>query len=151
MENRTSLLQAGLTVAAVPELTRWAIAPRMRTVALLILSAVLLFGCSRQVDFVYFNLSGQEIRVTDISGLPGFATPGVLVPSSDDTNRLNEKSATSFEAVRIADQITIRWTETNKKQELQLQREGLGVPAKLSGGRLCFTYLGDGKWRVKLR
>ena len=115
------------------------------------LAVVVLVGCSRQVDFVYFNLSGHEITVDDVSGLPGWASPGVLVPSTDDTNRLNEKSATCFESVRIADRISIRWTEGGKTQELRLQRAELGVPATLRGGRLCFTYLGDGKWRAKLR
>jgi hypothetical protein len=65
----------------------------------------------REVDFVYFNLSGHEIRVTNISGLPSNATPGVLMPVPDDTNRLNEKSMTFFERSRIADKITIFWQE----------------------------------------
>ena len=123
----------------------------MRNVALLILSAALLVGCSRQVDFVYFNLSGHEITVDGVSGLPAWAIPGMLVPVSDDTNRLNEASLTCWESVRIADQIIIRWTEANKPQEFRLQRDKQGVPARLSGGRLCFTYLGDGKWRVQRR
>jgi hypothetical protein len=123
----------------------------MKNLVLLILSVAFLVGCSRQVDFVFFNLSGREITVTDVSGLPSFATPGVLVPSSDDTNRLNEKSATSFESARIADQIRIHWTEGGRPRELDLKRGDLAVPAKLSSGRLCFTYLGDGKWRVRLR
>jgi len=38
------------------------------------LSAILLVACSRQVDFVYFNLSGHEITVDGVSGLPGLET-----------------------------------------------------------------------------
>ena len=123
----------------------------MKKFGLIMLCAVWLVGCSRQVDFVYFNLSGHEITVDDVSGLPVWATPGVLVPSSDDTNQLNEKSATGFETVRIADRIGIHWTEDGKLRQLELRRSDVAVPATLRGGRLCFTYLGDGKWRVQLR
>src|ERR1017187_2524023 len=117
----------------------------MKKFGLIMLCAVWLVGCSRQVDFVYFNLSGHEITVDDVSGLPVWATPGVLVPSSDDTNQLNEKSATGFETVRIADRIGIHWTEDGKLRQLELRRSDVAVPATLRGGRLCFTYLGDGK------
>jgi hypothetical protein len=123
----------------------------MKKFGLIMLCAVLLVGCSRQVDFVYFNLSSHEITVDDVSGLPVWATPGVLVPSSDDMNRLNEKSATGFETVRIADRIKIHWTEDGKPRQVELRRSDVSVPATLRGGRLCFTYLGDGKWRVQLR
>ena len=115
-----------------------------------LLAVVVLVGCSRQVDFVYYNQSGHEITVDDVSGLPRWASPGVLVASTD-TNRPREASATCFESVRIADQIGIHWTESGKTQELRLHRAELGVPATLRGGRLCFTYLGDGKWRAELR
>jgi len=123
----------------------------MKTLIPFMLALVVLAGCSsRQVDFVYFNRSGNEIMVDDVSGLPAWANPGVLVASTD-TNRPSEKSATCFESVRIADQISIHWTESGKTQELRLQRADLGVPATLREGRLCFTYLGEGKWRAELR
>jgi hypothetical protein len=123
----------------------------MRSLALLTFLALLPLGCSRQVDFVYYNLSGREICVTDVTGLPAWAQPGVLVPVADDTNRLNESSLTCWESVRIADQLRIRWTEANQSRELLLKRSELGLPVRLTGGRLCFSYLGDGKWRVALR
>ena len=123
----------------------------MRKLLPITFSAFLLIGCAREVNFVYYNLSGHEILVTDVSGLPVWASPGVLVPVSDDTNRLNEKSTTGWEAVRIADQLTIRWTEAGQTRELLLKRSELALPASLTGGRLCFSYLGDGKWRVALR
>jgi hypothetical protein len=122
----------------------------MKNLIPFMLAVVVLAGCSRQVDFVYFNRSGHEITVDDVSGLPGWASPGVLVASTD-TNRPSEASATCFESVRIADQISIHWTESGKTQELRLQRADLGVPATLREGRLCFTYLGDRKWRAELR
>jgi hypothetical protein len=125
----------------------------MRMLLLILCPALFLSGCSREaeVDFVYYNLSGHQILVTDITGLPAWASPGVLVPVSDDTNRLNEKSATSWEAVRIADQLRIHWTEADQQREFLLRRSELGLPAKLTGGRLCFTYFGNGKWRAALR
>jgi hypothetical protein len=125
----------------------------MRKLLLIVFSALLFPGCSRKVEvnFVYYNLSGHQIIVTDVTGLPAWASPGVLVPVSDDSNRLNEKSATSWEAVRIAEQLKIHWTEADQQRELLLKRSELGLPARLAGGRLCFTYLGNGKWRAALR
>ena len=126
----------------------------MKKLLFITISTLLLFGCSRgirEVDFVYYNLSRHQIYVTDVNGLPSWVSPGVLVPVSDDTNRLNEKSFASWEAVRVADQLRIRWTETDKSEEVSLNRTELSLPTKLTGGRLCFTYLGNQKWRVVLR
>jgi hypothetical protein len=126
----------------------------MKKLLLITFSMLCLLGCSRgvkEVDFVYYNLSGHQIFVTDVAGLPHWVSPGVLVPVSDDTNRLNEKSATSWEAVRIADELKIRWTEADKSEEVLLRRAELSLPTELRGGRLCFTYLGNQKWRVVLR
>jgi hypothetical protein len=119
---------------------------------ILLLALMLPFtGCAAlsEVDFVYFNLSGHEITVTNISGLPPEATPGVLVPVPNDTSRLNEKSSTFFERVRVADQITIFWQEDGTSHEARLQRKDLGFPSKLSGGQVRFSYLSGGKWRVR--
>ncbi|MEI9960381.1 MAG: hypothetical protein WDM76_04395 [Limisphaerales bacterium] len=54
-------------------------------------------GCHAmpQVDFVYFNLSPNEIKVENILGLPPNTMPGVLVPVHDESG-LNEKSFTLF-------------------------------------------------------
>ena len=125
----------------------------MRTQLICLLtSAVLYVGCvcPQPVEFAFFNLSGHEIVVNDVAGLPPNATPGVLMPVLDDTNRLNEKCAVLYERVRVGDRIKIIWTEADKPRELELQRSELAVPARLKGGKLRFTYLGDGKWRVKL-
>ena len=114
-------------------------------------SVLLSTGCVglRQVDFVYFNLSGHEITVTNIPGLPPSATPGVLMPAPDDTNRLNRAGSTFFESVRVEDQITVFWQEDGVLREVKLHRSELGLPARLRGGQIRFTYLGGGKWRVR--
>ena len=39
--------------------------------------------------------------------------------------------------------------ERDKDRE-RFNREDFGIPAKLSEGKLRFTYLGNGKWRAKL-
>lgn len=124
----------------------------MKNLNAFLLLSLLLVGCSSSspVEFVFFNLSGQEIRVTGIVGLPPNASPGVLVSVSDDTNRLNEASSILFENIRVGDRIKITWQEGGTLREVELQRSDLGLPVRLSGGRLRFTYLGDGKWQVKL-
>ena len=124
----------------------------MKPSVLELLLAVFLFvGCSvmPQVDFVYFNLSGHEITVTDLSGLPRNAQPGVLVAVQDDTNRLNEKSVTFSESVRITDAIKIVWDENGASRTFEARRADLGLPTLLDSGQIRLSYLGDGKWRVR--
>ena len=46
------------------------------------------------------------------------------------------------------------WSESTRQrqsEEVLLKRTELSLPTKLTGGRLCFTYLGNQKWRVVLR
>jgi hypothetical protein len=103
----------------------------------------------REVDFVYFNLSTNEIRVTDVAGLPRDMTPGVLVPVADDTNRLNESSATCWESVSVGDAIKITWTESGTSRQFEAKRAELSIPARLDGGQVRFTYRGRGQWRIR--
>jgi hypothetical protein len=123
----------------------------MKSVILLLALMLPFAGCSSlpEADCVYFNLSGHETTVTNIAGLPPEATPGVLVPVADDTSRLNEKSSTFFERIHIADEIMISWQEDGTSHEVRLLRKDLGLPSKLSGGQIRFTYLGTEKWRVQ--
>ena len=114
------------------------------------LGTALLTGCSREVVFAWSNVSGREITVDNVTGLPAWASPGVLVSNSNDSPQ-KESHAVNPETLRIANQIRISWTEDGKKQEFEFQRADVGVPATLRRGRLCFTYLGDGKWRVGTR
>jgi hypothetical protein len=103
-----------------------------------------------QVEFAFFNLSTNEIRVTGVIGLPVEASPGRLQPVHSDTNRLEEKGSIYFEPVRIADQLKIVWEERGSTNRLELKRSDLKIPAKLTSGKVRFTYLGNDKWRVKL-
>ena len=103
----------------------------------------------QHVDFSYFNLSGHEIKVTDISGLPSAATPGYLVAVPDDTNQLNEVSAHLYESVQIADTMKIVWDENGVSREFKAKRDDLSIPSRLHSGKVRFTYLGDGKWRIR--
>lgn len=123
----------------------------MTKLLLSFLSVMLLVGCSeiRQVDFVWFNLSDHEIVVTGISGLPPTVAPGVLVTVSDDTNRLNRAGVTLFESVHVADAIKIVWEEGGLSREFETRRLDLSLPSRLDEGQIKFTYLGDGKWRVR--
>jgi hypothetical protein len=68
--------------------------------------------------------------------------------------------------VRINSQITIKWRDNGKggwpggvnppgstppgvAHEIEFKRDKLGIPAKLTSGKIRFTYLGDDKWRIK--
>ena len=124
----------------------------MRITRQLLFLLLILAGCGpmREVDFVWFNLSGHEIRVTDISGLPATATPGVLVAVPDDTNRLHEASATFWESIKVGESIKITWNESGASRQFEAKRADLSIPSRLNGGQVRFSYLGDGKWRIRL-
>ena len=125
-------------------------------------------GCfgAQQVEFLYFNLSTNEIWVTGVIGLSAGASPGRLVPVHAE-DQLSEKSMTFFETMRVADQVKIVWKEGGQQgwpgglkpgelvppgisHELVSKRDDLKIPAKLTSGKVRFTYLGNDKWRVKL-
>jgi hypothetical protein len=113
----------------------------MRMLVFASIAATLLQGCSAltQVEFVYFNLSGKEICVTRISGLPSSASPGVLVPSHDENNRLEESVDSLSEVVLIRPRIKITWEEDGTSHELELGREYLHLPSKIGRGKVRFT------------
>ncbi len=122
-------------------------------------------GCRRgesRVDFVYFNLSSNEIWITEITGLPPEASPGRLAPVPDE-GPLSVKGCGFFEPVRTGSKIKLIWEDggvegwpggnyVNKTplREMMWTREELGIPATIRSGKLRFTYLGDDKWRVTL-
>ena len=117
-------------------------------------SAILMFccvGCSdmKQIDFVYFNLSTNEIVVDSIVGLPPWAPPGVLVPVHAE-DQLSRSSTTSFDPVHVAATLKIVWSEGGASHQAELKRDELGIPAKIKKGKIRFTYLGGDKWRVKV-
>ena len=104
---------------------------------------------SAEVRFEYFNLSTNMIKVINIVGLPRVATPGALAPSRVE-DELKVAASVFYEIVPVADLIRIIWKENGSSHELELKRNDLGIPAKLKNGKVRFTYLGEGKWRVKL-
>ena len=123
----------------------------MRTSLQLAFALLVATGCARLsgVDFVWFNVSGHEITVTGISGLPAFSTPSVLVPVPNDTNRLNEASATCWDSVKVGDSIKFVWSEGGVSRQFEAKRVELGIPSRLNGGQVRFTYIGEGKWRIR--
>ena len=119
-----------------------------------------------KVDFEWFNLSTNEVWVTDVIGLPPEVSPGRLIRNRSEEDRLERSESTFSETVRIKDQITIRWKDNGKlgwpggvnppgsippgvAHVAEFKRADLGIPAKLRTGKIRFTYLGNDKWRVK--
>jgi hypothetical protein len=109
-------------------------------------------GCSdmREIDFVYFNLSPNEIFVESVAGLPLRASPGVLIPVHAE-DQLSAKGAIFFgETADIPSTLKIIWKEGGSSHQAELKRDELGIPAKFKNGKIRFTYLGGDKWRVKV-
>ena len=124
------------------------------------------FGALKAVTFEWFNLSTNEIWVTAAVGMPPDATPGRLMPSRGES-RLEASTSSLLQTIRIGKQIKIEWKDNGKKgwpgglnppgsvppgasHSMEYRRDDLGIPAKLSSGKIRFTYLGDGKWRIRL-
>jgi hypothetical protein len=107
-------------------------------------------GCAKmkEVDFVYFNLSTNKIVVDSVAGLPVWASPGVLVPVHAE-DQLSEASMTSFDPVDVSATFKINWREGTSSHMAEFKRDDLGIPARIKEGRVCFTYLGGDKWRIK--
>jgi hypothetical protein len=79
-----------------------------------------------------------------------------------------ERSESFFsETVRVGKKIKIVWKDNGTQgwpgglevpgsvppgatHEAEFSRDDLGIPAKLSSGKIRFTYLGSDKWRVRL-
>jgi len=120
---------------------------------LLMLFALLCWGCRahvHEVSFQYYNMGASEIRVLDIQGVSVAAAPGVLSVDHHEGSPLEGKCSTFFEKVYVGKKITVIWQEDNSSHEAELKRDELGLPAELKWGRVRFSYLGDGQWRVNL-
>jgi hypothetical protein len=142
----------------------------MRNLVVCLLMIIACSGCVGgtglpAVSFAWFNLSTNEIWVTDAVGLPDESWAGRLQPVHGE-DRLSEASSTIMETVHIKDQIVIKWKDNGKQgwpggvnppgstppgaaHEAVFKRSDFGIPAKLSSGKIRFTYLGNDKWRVK--
>ena len=132
---------------------------------MLVCSGCASWGKLPEVSFEWFNLSTNEIWVTDVVGLPIEASPGRLTQNRSE-DQLERSESTFSEIVRIKDRITIKWMENEQHgwpgalkpgelvppgvaHEAEFKRDELGIPARLSSGKIRFTYLGNDKWRVK--
>jgi hypothetical protein len=121
---------------------------------------------SAEVSFQWFNLSTNEIWVVEVVGLPAEASAGRLMPSHSE-DPLRTKESHFFEPVRIKSRMTIVWQDVGKnglpggrkpgelpppgnEHRFELKRDDLGIPARMTGGKIRFTYLGNEQWRVRL-
>ena len=110
-------------------------------------------GCAshllrNEVVFEFVNLSTNRIHGEEVKGFPEEVAGGWLIPAKEE----NHPSGTVVlsEIIHIEKQIKIVWHENKKLHEWELKRDDLGLPSKLTGGRVRFTYLGGEKWRIKL-
>ncbi|NMC83032.1 MAG: hypothetical protein GYA63_09290 [Armatimonadetes bacterium] len=140
----------------------------------IIISLVTMFACAAcapgsaltEVRFEWFNLSTNEIWVTEVPGLPEEASPGRLTPSRAE-DPLGSKTSVFTERVRITDRIRLVWKDNGKEgwsgglkipgsippgvtHKVEFKRDELGLPAKLQRGKVRLTYLGNEKWRITL-
>ena len=117
-----------------------------------------------EVHFEWYNLSPNEIWITDVVGLPHEASPGRLMPCHAE-DQLEVKESIFSETVQITDRITILWKDNGKNgwqgglkipgsippgeaHQFDLKRVDSGIPPKLNAGKVRFTYLGNDKWRI---
>ena len=117
-----------------------------------------------EVEFVYFNLSTNEIWIERVIGLPAEASPGRMAPAKGE-DRPSEKSMTFFETVRVADKLKIVWKDNGRQgwpgggkagelsrpgvvHEAEFKRDDFKIPAKMKSGKVRFTFLGNDKWRI---
>ena len=117
-----------------------------------------------EVEFVYFNLSTNEIWIQRVIGLPADASPGRLAPVKSE-DQLSETRMTFFETVRVADKLKIVWKDNEPKgwpggskpgdlsrpgvvHEAEFKRDDLKIPARMKSGKVRFTFLGNDKWRI---
>lgn len=122
----------------------------------------------REVSFEWFNLSTNQIWVTNVSGLPLEASPGRLMPSHAE-DRLESSQSVFAEVIRIGDRIVIKWKDNGTQgfsgyarsgspgndppgvaNQAEFKRDELALPAKTGNAKIRFTYLGNDKWRIKL-
>lgn len=112
----------------------------------ILLASTAVVGATNSVEFSFSNRSTNVLYVK-VAGLPATASPGVLAPSSHGWERAT--SAYSG-AVRVKDEIKLEWSEAAKKHLIELKRKDLGLPENISRTAVHFTYLGEGRWKIKV-
>src|ERR1039458_7694687 len=78
-------------------------------------AAFICCGCQKapalaNAEFEWFNLSTNEIWVTDTIGLPNMASPGRLMPSHAE-DQLEASGVGFSETVYVKGRITIKWND----------------------------------------
>lgn len=143
----------------------------MKHPAIALILVRLCAGCAadsglKEVGFEWFNLSTNEIWVTQLVGLPAEASAGRLTPDHAE-DQLEPKESIFSETVQVGKKIKIVWKENGAPgwpgglktpgsvppgviHAAEFSRDEMGMPAELSSGKMRFTYLGGDKWRVKL-
>ncbi len=143
----------------------------MKAASFFLAIILLCAGCAAKkeagnVSFEWFNLSTNQIWVTDLVGLPGEASAGRMLPDKAE-DQLESKGSTFMETVQFGERIKISWKENDptgwpgglktgervppgETHSAEYSRDELGIPPKLNIGKVRFTYLGGDKWRVKL-
>ena len=124
----------------------------MKNIILILLVIFAGHGCATElnlgeVSIEWFNLSEIRIKVVDVGGMPPNVMPGVLSPSPNET--LATATSVVYGPVHIKGQINIFWQQDGNSHKAEFKRDDCGIPAKLSSGKIRFTYLGNDKWRVK--
>jgi hypothetical protein len=142
----------------------------MKHFSIILFLALFAGGCARgsdlkEVGFEWFNLSTNQIWVTELVGLPAEASAGRLMPCHAE-DQLERSESIFSETVRIGSKIKIVWKDNGaqgwpgglKTGELvpagtthaaEFSRDKLGIPAKMSIGKIRFTYLGGDQWRIR--
>ena len=112
-----------------------------------------LSGCGDRgwTVYQYENRSEEEIKVT-IRGINPDPSVGRLLPG-DGADQLTEMSRHYGEPIRVAETITIEWTnnEGENKRSQELKRSDLKLPATVIGGEIRFIYSAEGKWSIKYK
>ena len=116
--------------------------------------AFLCLGCAtagepKPTQYNYVNMTDHLLRV-EIAGVTPNASPGMVNPHTG-SSRLRRVEKEYQREILVADAIEITWTKNrgDQKNHALLRREGLGLPARLSGGKLEFTYTAQETWEVK--
>jgi hypothetical protein len=114
--------------------------------ALLVISA----KCEKfKWTIVYFvNLTSHTLYATT-EGIDPDPCPGVVNPGAG-TTQLSANGAQFYGPVAIDDTITMLWTVVGNSttNKAEFKRDDLGMPAKVNGGKITFTFTSNCTWQI---
>ena len=106
-------------------------------------------GCAgwKWTDFEYVNSSGGRIYV-EVEGVHPDPSPGNMAANTEGKGTT---AGSHFgDVVTFDDTIgIISSVEGGEQRRQDFSREELGIPARVSGGKITFTYTAEGQWRVE--